>query len=231
MKRSARLSIAVEAAAWVAGGTLLIAYAGAQWHFSRSKESGLQEFAAARAIAVTNERPQDLAVVDMQVEPLTLLRAADPDTTAWSSGRINAYQAEDRSVAPKAVLRIPSIDLEVPVYAGVTESNLNRGAAWIETTAPLGATGNAGLASHRDGYFRALRDIAVGDRIELQTLTQMQTYAVDDIRVVEPEEIDVLGPSADRRLTLVTCYPFYVVGPAPKRFIVRARAASARDPS
>lgn len=69
------------------------------------------------------------------------------------------------------------------------------------------------------------------DHIELQTLQHTRVYAVDEVRVVEPEEVDVLAPSSDERLTLVTCYPFYMVGPAPKRFIVRARAASARDPS
>lgn len=232
MKTSSKLSIAVEVVAWAAGGALLTAYVTAAWHFSRSRESGLQEFAAAKAMAVrASELPIELGAVEVQLEPLTPLAAAKPDMTFWSAGRIAAYEAQNDPIAPQAVLRISSIDLEVPVYVGVTESNLNRGAAWIETTAALDAVGNIGLASHRDGYFRSLRTIEIGDRIELQTLQDTRVYAVDDISVVEPDEVEVLAPSSDQQLTLVTCYPFYMVGPAPKRFIVRARAASARDPS
>jgi sortase A len=114
------------------------------------------------------------------------------------------------------------------VFVGVTESNLNRGAAWIDGTAPLGQQGNAGLAAHRDGYFRALRHIRVGDRIEMQTLQRTTTYVVDQILIVEPKNVQVLAPSNENRLTLVTCYPFYMIGPAPKRFIVRALAADTR---
>jgi LPXTG-site transpeptidase (sortase) family protein len=247
VKRISKLNI-VEGAAWAAGSALLIAYATAEWHFTRAHRTGLQEFAAARQQArqlqlSTHDSSGNgevrLAVgvhsraADMPGSPIeshALLPAAAPDMTSWSAGRIAAYQTEDHSPKPEAVLRIRSIDLEVPVYAGVTETNLNRGAAWIDGTAPLGAAGNTGLASHRDGYFRALSGIGVGDRIELQTLRRTRVYAVDEIRVVEPEEVQVLAPTHDERLTLVTCYPFYMVGPAPKRFVVRARA-SARDPS
>ena len=242
----------VERAAWAAGSALLVAYATAEWHFSRSHQGGLEEFAAARQQARrlplgsgstpdASVREKGHLAIDGQSRAADmpgikigsdgLLRAAAPDMTSWSAGRVAAYQTEEHSLKPEAVLRIRSIDLEVPVYAGVTETNLNRGAAWIDGTAALGAPGNTGLASHRDCYFRALRGIGVGDRIELQTLQRTQMYAVDDIRIVAPEDVQVLAPTQDERLTLITCYPFYMVGPAPKRFIVRARAANARDPS
>jgi sortase A len=211
--RYIRRTRVVESVAWLVGCALLIAYAAAQWHFSRSYESGLEEFETARReVQLTDD------------EPPAQLQVSAPDMTAWSAGRIAAYESEDRSSAPRAVLRIPAIELEVPVYAGVTDANLNRGAAWIQQTAPLGKSGNTGIASHRDGYFRALRGIAIGDRIELQTMRGTQEYSVDDIRVVLPKDVHVLAPTDDERLTLVTCYPFYVVGPAPKRFIVSARA-------
>lgn len=218
----------------MAGGALLLAYAIAQWHFGDSSNAGLQEFAAARERAQHSTlRALDsstLAVSErstaLQTESAPALRPAAPDMTSWSPGRIAAYQAQDHSAAPQGVLRIPAVTLEAPVYAGATESNLNRGVAWIRGTAPLGAAGNTGLASHRDGYFRALRDIAVGDRIELEMLERTQMYTVDDVQVVEPEEVHVLAPTSKGRLTLVTCYPFYIVGPAPKRFIVRAHAAT-----
>lgn len=238
MNPSSKRVIGLERAAWVAGAGLLIAYGAAQWHFARLHRTGLEEFAVAAeqvrdfsAGTVPTLDANLAAYPDRRMEPLTSLRTAAPDMSSWSPGRISAYEAEDHSAAPHGVLRISSIALEVPIYAGATEANLNRGAAWIEATAPLGRPGNTGLASHRDGYFRALRHIAVGDRIELQTLRRTQVYWVDDIRIVEPAQIDVLAPTSDERLTLVTCYPFYVVGPAPQRYIVRARLASVQDAS
>jgi sortase A len=222
---TAKLHVVVERTAWAAGSALLIAYAAAQWHFARSHEAGLRQFDTVRQQAEAHVKPA------APLTPAAPLSAVSPDMTTWSAGRVSAYRAAVSLSAPEAVLRITSIDLEVPVYPGVTESNLNRGAAWIEGTAALGASGNTGLAAHRDGYFRALRGISVGDRIELQTLLRTRLYTVDDISIVEPEQVQVLAPTADERLTLVTCYPFYIVGPAPKRFVVRARAASARDPS
>lgn len=219
MRDHARAGI-LEAAAWAVGGALLIAYAAAQWHFARSHDSGLNDFASARRqVQLTS------------LEPPEPLRTAAPDMTLWSSGRIAAYQREDRVAAPQAVLRIRAIDLEVPVYEGVTEPNLSRGAAWIQQTAPLGGPGNTGIAAHRDGYFRALREIEIGDHVELQTLLRTRVYAIDDVRIVAPNEVHVLAPSDDARLTLITCYPFYTVGPAPKRFVVRGRAVRARNAS
>ena len=233
MKRTPKPSVMLEGVAWVAGGALLLAYASAQWHFADSSSAGLQEFAAARERAQHSLRDLDLSTLSvskpstaLQTELAPALRPAAPDMTSWSLGRVAAYQALDHSAAAQGVLRIPAVALEAPVYAAATESNLNRGVAWIRGTAPLGAAGNTGLASHRDGYFRSLRDIAVGDRIELEMMEQTQMYTVDDIQVVEPEDVHVLAPTSKGRLTLVTCYPFYMVGPAPKRFIVRAHAAT-----
>ena len=213
MGLDAKLRIVIEATAWSAGVALLLVYASARWHFDRASEDGLEQFATTRQLEQQPERAN-----------LAPLNVVAPDMSAWSAGRIAAHQSENHSSAPQAVLRIPAIELEVPVFSGVTESNLNRGAAWIEQTAPLGKSGNTGIASHRDGYFRALRGIAVGDRVELQTMLQTLEYAVDDIRIVRPTETHVLAPTNDGRLTLITCYPFYTLGPAPKRFIVRARA-------
>ena len=92
----------------------------------------------------------------------------------------------------------------------------------IEDTAAPGADGNTGIAGHRDGFFRGLKDITTGDAIELDTLNGKQIYRVERTWVVDPEDVSVLDPTPSRALTLVTCYPFYYVGPAPQRFIVRA---------
>ena len=86
-----------------------------------------------------------------------------------------------------------------------------------------GEIGNVGLAAHRDSLFRGLKDIAQNDEITLTTLDDTYTYRVASFKIVKPEEVSVLQPSAgERTLTLVTCYPFYFVGHAPKRFVVRA---------
>ena len=92
----------------------------------------------------------------------------------------------------------------------------------IEGTAIPGAEGNAGIAGHRDGFFRGLKDIGPGDVIELDTLKGNESYRVERVWIVDPEDVSVLDPTSTRALTLVTCYPFYYVGSAPQRFIVRA---------
>ncbi len=120
------------------------------------------------------------------------------------------------------MLRIPKIRLEVPILPGTDDRTLDRAVGHIEDTAALGVDGNSGIAGHRDGFFRGLKDITTGDAIELDTLNGKQTYRVERTWVVDPEDVSVLDPTPSRALTLVTCYPFYYVGPAPQRFIVRA---------
>lgn len=124
--------------------------------------------------------------------------------------------------APLAVLRIPRIHLEVAVLAGTAESTLSRAAGHIEHTALPGSDGNAGIAAHRDRFFRGLKDIRSGDLIEIETQTSVGIYRVERTWIVDPDDVWVLDPTASPSITLVTCYPFYFVGPAPRRFIVRA---------
>lgn len=126
-------------------------------------------------------------------------------------------------------LEIPRIDLSVMVLEGVQSGILRKGAGHIPGTAFPNEAGNVGIAAHRDSFFRKLRNIRANDQITLTTLQGSYQYAVDWTRVVEPTDISVLSPSNDRILTLVTCYPFYYVGPAPQRFIVRAHRVGARS--
>ena len=149
--------------------------------------------------------------------------------TQWSAGRIEKYATQAAAVGeiPEAVLRIDALQLEVPVYAGTGEWNLNRGAGRLEGSAPFDAVGNTVLAAHRDGYFRRLRNLQVGDRLQVQTLQGTFGYVVTDIRIVAPTATEVLAPTAQRTLTLVTCYPFFFLGPAPQRYIVRAELEAA----
>jgi sortase A len=151
----------------------------------------------------------------------------DPDVRLWSQNRVVAYQAAIRAAAPPplAVLRIASIHLEVPVLEGTDDFTLNRAVGHIPGTPEPGQSGNVGIAGHRDGFFRVLKDIHQGDSIELITMNQDISYLADELLVVSPQDVSVLQPRPKASLTLVTCYPFYFVGSAPQRFIVHASIA------
>ena len=118
---------------------------------------------------------------------------------------------------------IPRLGISVAVLQGTTSRTLRLGAGHIEGTPLPGDTGNSGIAGHRDTFFRELKDIRKSDEIQIQTAAGLFRYEVDWVKVVEPNDSTVLQPSTqESTLTLVTCYPFYFVGPAPKRFVVRA---------
>jgi sortase A len=131
--------------------------------------------------------------------------------------------ARPRAV-PEALLRIPAVKLSVPVYADTSADSLNRGAGLISGTAGPRAVGNMGIAAHRDGFFRALKDVALGDRIEIENPSGTRVYRVSALYIVNPDDTRALRPTGRSTVTLVTCYPFYYVGSAPQRYIVRAIA-------
>lgn len=142
--------------------------------------------------------------------------------TLWNDHRVQAYRQSlaEQPGAPLAVLRISKIRLEVPVFDGTDDLTLNHAVGRIAGTARPGERGNIGIAGHRDGFFRGLKDIAIGDRIELRTPKRIDVYAVERIDIVSPNDVTALRPRAVPSLTLVTCYPFYFIGSAPKRYIV-----------
>lgn len=146
------------------------------------------------------------------------------DFSLWSPNRVQAFRDSLASAAdaPLAILNIPKIHLEVPVFNGTDDLILNRGVGRILGTARIGQGGNLGIAGHRDGFFRGLKDIGPGDVVELVLRTETLTYVIDHIQIVNPEDVRVLRPTPDATLTLVTCYPFYFVGNAPQRYIVSA---------
>lgn len=119
-------------------------------------------------------------------------------------------------------LDIPRLGLSVAVLQGTGSRMLRLGAGHIEGTPLPWESGNSGIAGHRDTFFRGLRDIRTNDEIQFQTATGLFHYAVDWAKVVAPDDRGVLAPSTESSITLVTCYPFYFVGPAPNRFVVRA---------
>jgi LPXTG-site transpeptidase (sortase) family protein len=119
-------------------------------------------------------------------------------------------------------LQVPRLNMSIMLLEGVDDATLRRGIGHIPGTALPGERGNTAIAGHRDTFFRALRDIRKNDQITIQTLESEYHYVVESIIVVNPEYVNVLGDSGRPVLTLVTCYPFHLVGPAPKRFVVQA---------
>ena len=148
--------------------------------------------------------------------------------TLWSPGRVKAYKvALEREAPPTlAILRIPRLKLEVPVYDGTSDEVFDLAAGRIEDTALPGTAGNVGIAAHRDGFFRVLKDLKEGDALVLDTPVASEQYRVEWIRLTTPEDVSVIDPTPGPAVTLVGCYPFYYEGAAPQRFIVRAVPAA-----
>ena len=120
-------------------------------------------------------------------------------------------------------IEISRIGLAGPIVEGTDAETLKHAVGHFANTALPGQLGNVALAAHRDTFFKPLRDIRQGDEITLTTAEGCFRYLVDSTKVVMPENIEVLDPSAESILTLVTCYPFYLRGEhAKERFIVRA---------
>jgi sortase A len=131
-----------------------------------------------------------------------------------------------------AKLSIPRLDTELYVVEGDGSRELRRGPGHLTGTAMPGDDGNCVIAGHRDTHFRVLKDIHEGDDIVLQTQAGEYLYRVKRMRVVDPENTSALKPTPTAELNLITCYPFYYVGSAPKRYVVEARLAGVvRRPS
>lgn len=160
-------------------------------------------------------------------------RAAEPPHVL---GSVPAPPADARSApAPSADplllgrIEIPRIGVSAIVREGDDDPTLAVAVGRIPGTARPGERGNMALAGHRDSFFRALQGIRLDDTIRIRTADRRYEYVVDSTEVVAPEETRVLDPTDDTVLTLVTCYPFEWVGPAPRRFIVRARLVRPRS--
>jgi sortase A len=147
---------------------------------------------------------------------------------------VNSRNIVDITGSPIGKLSIPSARIAAIVLEGADSKTLSVAPGHIPGTAFPSEDGNVGIAGHRDTFFRNLENIRQGDSITLSTLDGDYIYKVDWTEVVDPTQLDVLEPSTGPTLTLVTCYPFHVIGPAPMRYIVRGHLVSritARDRS
>jgi sortase A len=199
------------------GLTLLAVWGAARFYGVISSKTAIAQFEAAEEASLGENTA-------LAQEPFL---SSPVNFRFWSPNRVAAYEDSlaKKKDFPLAILRIPKINLEVPVFNGTDELTLNRGVGRILGTARLGASGNLGIAGHRDGFFRGLQSISPGDVLELTQSRNSHQYVVSEIRVVSPDDISVLRSTTVPTVTLVTCFPFYFVGHAPKRYIVTAPLA------
>ena len=212
-----------EAASYVAGvlllGFFLVQLAQGEVERRGAIDAFQEQLAVAQA--ASEVAPPVPAVPE---NPADFKNVGAPDTTLWAPGRVADYQASLLEDLPPVlgVLEVPSVNLKVPVYQTNTELVMDRAAGVIDGMAYPHEGGNIGISGHRDGYFRALKDIKVGDAIMLQTLEGEKRFVIDETHIVEIDDTRLLKDTRDQTVTLVTCYPFYFVGHAPQRFIVTA---------
>jgi sortase A len=192
----ARLLRWSEAALWIAGAALCSLFAIAQADSALGSARALEDFAAS---------------------------VKSPDQSLWAAGRVRDYQASlNQPMKAVAVLTVPSLNLEVPVFDRDDDLALNRGAGLVAGMGLPDQGGNTGIAGHRDGFFRVLKDIKLGDLIEIRTHVKVHRYRVSSIDIVDQTDKRLLADTELPVVTLVTCYPFYYLGNAPQRYIVAA---------
>jgi len=213
----------IERSLFTIGLSLLAMYGAVRLEGYLSSQAALDRFA-------TPESSEPVATEVRSLEEES--SPAEIDFSSWGGNRVRAYKESlsNSTGAPIAVVQIPKIHLTVPLLDGTDALTLNHAVGRIAGTAWPGEPGNIGIAGHRDGFFRGLKDIEVGDAIELRTINGIDKYVVDKIQIATPDNVGVLGPRLLPSLTLVTCYPFYFVGSAPKRFVVTASLAQ-RQPA
>jgi len=218
----------VEVGFYLGGVALLAVFFLLRSEGERQREAGIEAFHLASESLVSEAAASDREVILAGPDAASTLDAtiASPNLELWAEKRIREYEQSllVEAGVPLAVMSIDKLGIQVPVYDGADDLNLNRGVGRIRGTAAVGADGNLGIAGHRDSFFRGLKDIAIGDGIDLLTANGNEAYKVSSIEIVDPDDVWVLDPTEEKTITLVTCYPFYYVGHAPKRYIVQATA-------
>jgi sortase A len=153
------------------------------------------------------------------------------DSNAYQALEMRKFELSGRLSEPHILaegevigeIQVPRLGLSVMVVQGDSSASLRHAVGHLAKSPLPGEWGNVALAGHRDTLFRPLRDIQIGDEIRFKTRESSFDYVVESIRVVAPTSIQVLEATSGHDLTFITCFPFYYIGPAPKRFIVRAR--------
>jgi len=212
----------LELVLFVVGMLLISVFVAAYIHRATMSRRALTQFHELK-----NERTADISGRSLAGRQFTF------DFSLWSPKRVAEYEQSlsEQFDSPLGILHVPKVHLDVPILNGVDDLSLNRGVGYIPGTSRPGEPGNVGIAGHRDGFFRVLKDVGPGDSIELETLDRIDIYRVSQIVIVNKNDPSVLRPTSGPTLTLVTCYPFYFIGSAPKRYIVLASQVASGRPA
>ena len=175
-------------------------------------------------LELTKAAADERAPIQARREAQARQRAASRLGATLNRTIAESVELSDGDVIGK--LEIPQIGLSVMVLQGVKEEILRLGAGHVPGTPLPGADGNSAIAAHRDTFFRKLKRIRTGDRIQFLTVRGTAQYIVDSTEIVEPADTRVMESRGRPELTLISCYPFYFVGSAPHRFIVHAHEVS-----
>jgi sortase A len=208
----------------------------AEWFFLLAGLAAVDVFVWVNTTTVLYQAYEDWAF-DQSLRGLKpSTRGFVADEISWLFGKRSNVEPPEHAPKPEPLpterpplpemllgrLKIPRLHVAAMVREGADSGTLRTAIGHIPGTALPGKAGNVGLAGHRDTFFRALRNIEKDDTIDFETDSGTFRYAVQSTRIVSPRDVSVLSAAGGRTLTLVTCYPFYYVGSAPKRFIVRA---------
>lgn len=165
-----------------------------------------------------------LAQGGFSVYPFLFPASRDADEVIVAPGAGERLSAKPGSYLFQ--LSFPRQEATFDVVEGTTAKALRKGPGHLEGSAMPGKSGNTVIAGHRDTHFRVLKDVVVGDEILIDAAAKSYRYRIVEAKIVSPKDVRSLRPESDAVITLITCYPFYYVGPAPQRFVVRARAIS-----
>jgi sortase A len=158
------------------------------------------------------------AIFLQPVEAARPMAEAPETVDLWASAALS-----EQETGVLGELKIANVDLDVMVGEGLDKETLRRAAGHLESSAKPGQPGNVVLLGHRDTFFWPLRNLKEGDIAELRTRAGVFRYRIETTEIVMPEEVDVKPRGDHAALMLVTCYPFYRVGPSPKRFVAQGR--------
>ncbi len=206
--RKRKALIWIERILLVSGLALVGFYGAARMESWLASRAALKHFTADEALAQPGtESDLDNLAPNLEGGSSEPLEPPNVDFSLWGEQRIKAYRQNigkhtrtESAGTPLAVLRIPKISLEAPLLDGTDDLTLNHAVGRIAGTSRPGEPGNIGIAGHRDGFFRGLKDVRVGDAIELKTMKGTDTYVVDQIQIVSPRQVEVLRPKV-RSLT------------------------------
>ncbi|HEX4603731.1 MAG TPA: class D sortase [Candidatus Angelobacter sp.] len=144
----------------------------------------------------------------------------------WEHQAASTNSPGQPPVSPEQMLTrilVPKIQMDAIVVEGASRKDLSAGPGHLKQTAQPGETGNAVITAHRDTFFRHIYELSKGDQIQVRRSGRTFTYEVTGKKIVVPEDISVIKQTNDPQLTLITCYPTYYIGPAPKRLVVFSR--------